>query len=438
MNSFLNYLLQSALAVTVLYGVFKLLFERLANFAFNRFFLLGSVFFALVIPLLHISMAANVSSLSVPGTPGLYLLPEISLGATSQSFSASQFWMGIYGFGALLLSLRFLRQLLHLAQLKKSSSACEQYQGYRIAYTNQRSPAFTFGRTIFLSHSVNFSPAEKEVILAHERVHVKQLHSLDILLLEATIILQWFNPVIWLLKKSLRDQHEFLADRAGVKAAPDFNFYARQIIGQVLNVSPSALTHNFSSSQLKKRIIMMQQKTTLRSAIARTALVLPIAGFLFYSIACDGAKPGITPQPTDKTTASAHVEKAAGELETRPSFKGDNMAMYDYISANIKVPEMNDPQLGKVFASFVVKADGKVTEVKILKGVGEPYDSEVTRVFAGMPNWNPARKNGKAVDMKMVVPIAFNSQNAGSNTQRKATKNNGLLFRGFESKFDGC
>jgi TonB family protein len=346
--------------------------------------------------------------------------------------------MGIYGCGLILLLLRFLRQLWGLAQLKRNSLAVEQHRDYTLVYSDQQNPAFTFGSTIFLSNSANFSPEEKEIILAHELVHVRQKHTLDILLLEAVILVQWFNPVIWLLKNSLRDQHEFLADQGGMKAAPDLNSYTRQIIGQILQVSPAALTHNFSNSQLKKRIIMMQQKTTLRNVIARAALTLPVAGVLFYAIACDAAQQEITPTQTEQTEVSISTKKIAEKTEVMPSFKDDAMDMYTYISENIKVPEMSDPQLGKVFAEFVVNADGKVTEVKILKGVGEPYDSEVTRVFTGMPNWNPARKNGKPVAMKMVIPIAFKSQNAPGNTNSKSSKNDGILFKGFESKFAGC
>lgn len=438
MNSFLNYLLQSALAVTVLYVVFRLLFERLANFKFNRFFLLGSVVFALVIPLLHIPVATNSGSNAVVGASGFYQLPEVTLSAAAPGFSATQIWFSIYGFGVLLLALRLLRQLFRISKLKKNSLHTEHYQNYTLVYTEQQNPAFTFGRTIFLSNTGNFSPAEKEVILAHELVHVNQRHTLDILLLEAVIILQWFNPVVWLLKNSLRDQHEFLADQAGVKAAPDFNFYTRQIIGQVLNVSPFALTHNFSSSQLKKRIIMMQQKTTLRKALTRAACAFPVAGILFYAIACDGAKQEIKPTQTEKTEASANAQKNEEQPDVMPSFKENEMAFYTYMAENIRIPEINKAQEGKVFAEFVIDAAGKVTEVHVLKGMGAPFDLEVVRVLANMPAWTPALKNGKPVSMKMVVPVAFKGQD-GSSASTNTRKKDATFFKGFESTIaTGC
>jgi TonB family protein len=325
-----------------------------------------------------------------------------------------------------------LRQLWQLVQLKKHSFSAEVHPGYTLVYTNQQQPAFTFGRTIFLSHSGNFSPAEKEIILAHEQVHVKQKHTLDMLFLEAIIIFQWFNPVVWLLKSSLRDQHEFLADQAGVKAAPDLHFYTRQIIGQVLNVSPFALTHNFSSSQLKKRIIMMQQKTTLHRLITRAALALPVAGILFYTIACETAQQEVAPAQTEQPVTSADAKKDAEQSNVMPSFKGNETALFTYLAENIKVPEISKAQEGKVFAEFVVAANGKVTDVKILKVLGEPFDSEVVRVLTNMPAWNPARKQGQPVSMQMVVPVAFKSN--ASNTRKKTA----FRYNSFENTLGGC
>lgn len=127
---------------------------------------------------------------------------------------------------------------------------------------------------------------------------------------------------------------------------------------------------------------------------------------------------GITPQTQAKVAAAPKKQaKSQGELigkvfsvvEHMPEFPGGAPELYQYLARNIKYPKsaMERKVQGRVISQFVVKKDGSITDVKIVKGVDAELDAEAVRVISGMPKWKPGMQNGKAVDVKYTVPVTF-------------------------------
>ena len=133
---------------------------------------------------------------------------------------------------------------------------------------------FSFWDTIYISDRVELTE-EFQDILEHERTHVKSRHSIDVLLIELIQIAFWFNPMIYVYKTALRQTHEYLAD-AAVLEQTSRKTYGTMLLKQSLSGLEIALTHQFFHSHIKKRINMMYQKKSGRSAWLKYALAVPV------------------------------------------------------------------------------------------------------------------------------------------------------------------
>jgi protein TonB len=95
--------------------------------------------------------------------------------------------------------------------------------------------------------------------------------------------------------------------------------------------------------------------------------------------------------------------------ETMPEFPGGLEQLYLYIGKNLRYPGVsgNERIEGKVYVSFLVKKDGSISEVEVLKGMGKGFDTEAVRLVKSFPKWKPGKMYGKPVDMKMTLPVVF-------------------------------
>ena len=117
-------------------------------------------------------------------------------------------------------------------------------------------------------------------ILEHENAHVSQGHTFDILFTELVIVFLWFNPVLWLLKRSILLNHEYLADKSSIKGSPGIKEYQYKLLNLQTSLMNVPLAHNFSSL-IKNRIVMINKKPTPKSAALKNIIILPVAAILF-------------------------------------------------------------------------------------------------------------------------------------------------------------
>ncbi|MDX5346221.1 MAG: M56 family metallopeptidase [Hymenobacteraceae bacterium] len=408
MTNTIEYLLQSGLSVSLLYLFYRLVLANRKNLQLNRFFLLFGLLFSLIIPLVQVKMPAGAA---LPAALPANLLPELVLRkvqAEAQEFSVFKVLFWAYGTGVLVLLLRFLGQLFSLFRLQKNSVSTEKYQGITVVKVNKPVQPFSFGSRVFLYSKANLAEDSQKIILEHELVHVRQWHTLDVVVAELVAVLHWYNPVVWLYKNSLRDVHEFLADQSAVRSAKSISDYSRHILSQAMFTDTYALTHTLFNSQLKKRVMMMNQKTSTRHAFARAGMALSFVFVLFYCIACNTADEELVPvqaEAANKTNSEAGKEAVVDQADVMPVPEGGMEAFYKHIMDNLKTEKPG--KNGKVFVEFVVNKAGQVQDAKVLKGMGEPFDSKALSAVSSYPKWEPGIKDGKPVAVKLVVPIAF-------------------------------
>ena len=290
----IGHVLPIAATVAVLWLVYRLLFHNSNRLYFNRYFLLTSMLLALAMPLLGLLSGMEVPQMAtlkqnmfngmmlseiIVTTDGQPVLPEVTVttDATPLRFSLWQVIGGIYLIGVGVMTLLFLFKLGKLVVLiirspKRKMSSCTA------VFTGREQGSFSFFRYAFFPNE-NVDPD----IMRHEMSHIAHHHSWDILFAEVMMILQWFNPFIYLYKKELQSLHEYQADRDVVATGVDKKNYMMLILQQCTAVDFSGMSNNFSLILTKKRIKMITRNEKAKGLWWRLLATLPVLAFLMIA-----------------------------------------------------------------------------------------------------------------------------------------------------------
>ena len=290
----IGHLLPIAATIAVLWLVYRLLFHNSNRLYFNRFFLITSMLLALAMPMLGLLSGMEVPQMAIlkqnmfngmmlsevivthDGQP---MLPEVivTTNTTPSRFSVWQVMGGIYLIGVGVMTLLFLIKLGRLVVLiirspKRKMSSCTA------VFTGREQGSFSFFCYAFFPNE-NVDPD----IMRHEMSHIAHHHSWDILFAEVMMILQWFNPFIYLYKKELQSLHEYQADRDVVATGVDKKNYMMLILQQCTAVDFSGMSNNFSLILTKKRIKMITRNEKAKGLWWRLLATLPVLAILMIA-----------------------------------------------------------------------------------------------------------------------------------------------------------
>ena len=320
-----GHLLPIAATIAVLWLVYRLLFRNSNRLHFNRYFLLTSMLLALAMPLLGLISGLEVPQMAtlkqnmfnatmlneVIVTPdGQPVLPEVSVTTTTPSrFSVWQVIGGVYLLGVGVMTLLFLIKLGRLVALiirspKRKMDGCTAVYLSAVPepVEGPQRGSFSFFRYAFFPNE-NVDPD----ILRHEISHIEHHHSWDILFAEVMMILQWFNPFIYLYKKELQSIHEYQADRDVVATGVDKKNYMMLILQQCTAVDFSGMSNNFSLILTKKRIKMITRNEKAKGLWWRLLATLPVLAVLLI------ANTKVTAQ--EKTAVDKPITVEMGQFE---------------------------------------------------------------------------------------------------------------------------
>lgn len=416
MNNLFIYLAQAGLSLAIMFATFWLIMRNSPFLRFSRFFLLTALILSVFLPIINLKIPVQSS-----GSGYIYLLNDVVVtpseiaGTLYDQLSYSKVIWTIYFSGAGFFLLRFIFQLFSLGLMIFQSGIIKR-NGFNIIITNYKNSAFSFFNFVFLGNSNN-KQSEIDKILAHERVHIQQFHSIDIIFLEFVTILQWFNPVIWFYRRTIKSLHEFLADEGVLMQGINMSEYQKMLFNQTFEVQFYNLTNNFNHSLLKRRFIMMSQVKENKQFVLKMMLLLPVSilVLLFISISFT---PKIIAQNNGKAIETKSEMKPSEQpqedalfmvVEQMPEYPGGEDARIKFMVENIKYPEearKNGVQ-GMVYVSFEVDKDGKISNIKTLRGIGSGCDEEAERVISLMPAWKPGLQKGKPVRVQFNMPIRF-------------------------------
>jgi TonB family protein len=298
-------------------------------FRANRIFLLFSVIFSLLLPLLNIPVYAPQTNLiaEVRITPYQNLLETVIVGSQGLSETvetavvSSSIIIWLYLVGTVIFLLLFLFRSVQIWQLIKSSEV-KTLDGYKLVVVNSSISPFSFLKYIFISR--NFKDKEgHQRMLQHEMEHVKQGHTFDVLILEILIIFQWFNPFIWILRRAIRENHEYLADKAVLLRGVRPEEYKQLLLSQFIG-GPLMATSHFNYSLVKNRIYMMTKIESSKLAFARFLPGLLLATGLVIMFACEPKNNSVWYFVND--TAPSVISEAETKNTISAVFNGDTLS----------------------------------------------------------------------------------------------------------------
>jgi len=272
------YLIKSTLCFAVLFGFYKLVLENKALHHFKRYYLLASLIFSLIIPLITFTYTTTQ-------TPEEAWISDFSRAWESSTITTSPtitapektnylpylLW-SLYGIGLLIFGSRFALNLIRLIRKIKSAETLNKSY-FTLALLSQSIIPHSFLKYIFLSKKPFQNREIPSEVIAHEATHVRQKHSLDILFIELVQVLFWFNPLFWIAKNSIKLNHEFLADQGVIQEQNDLYQYQNILLDYASSTHHTTLESSFSYSSTKKRILMLSQ-TFSRKRLAISALLL--------------------------------------------------------------------------------------------------------------------------------------------------------------------
>jgi len=278
MSDFLLYALESAACLALFYAAYRFFLKNETYFLLNRFYLISGLLLSFIIPGFKVT-SPFLRARAFSNPVGLISTPDIA----SRVFGWPDVLLALYAAGALVFLARFALHLIKLHSVLKKSG-WRAWRDCRVVSVDGEFTPFSFLNVVFLNERA-VSADNLERILAHERVHIHQLHSLDVLLMELVITLQWFNPFVWPYKKSLQETHEYLADHGVIAQGFSAARYKLLVFEQHVGAQLFELTHSFKQSQIKRRLTMMSKVKSGNAAKLKLFIVLPLASFLVLAFA---------------------------------------------------------------------------------------------------------------------------------------------------------
>ena len=413
-TQFLTYDLKVAVLLAVFYFCYRLLMERETLHHLNRLVLLSTLALSMVLPLCVITLHETVwvepqpAAVVAPGTTPAYEALGDRLAETASAVWWQWLLAGVIVAGMAARLLFLLQSYLKLYRLMASGEYYPMADGIRLCVVEAPVAPFSWMQTIVVSRHDYME--HNPLLLQHERGHIRLHHSWDIVFVEMLTVLQWFNPVVWLLSRDLRTVHEFEVDASVLSQGADMAQYISLLTAKATGIQACALANGINTSNLKKRIDMIIKRKSPRLAWLRALYVAPVVALSLAATAetvteyktkepqkkvvvkkgrknsqvkmnskaievkeaeaGKTAEKPLTAQPKDEPQSETGI--VFGICEQMPRFPGGDVELMKFIAKNIKYPVAATKWgvQGRVFVRFIVEKDGSVTSPEVVKTTG--------------------------------------------------------------------
>ncbi|MFU1858810.1 energy transducer TonB [Sphingobacterium sp. NGMCC 1.201703] len=456
------YLMIVNVSLIISFALYRLIFRKLTFFQWNRIYLIGMIIFSLLAPIgIFIELPKNeVIAYSIPMVD-LSGYMDIAISSPKEQpiylvdILTYVYWTGV--------AIACMLLLVRVIQLLRALRHKHDYL------------SFSFFNKIVIGGSIT----DKGSIASHERVHVEQGHSYDLLLMELLKIFNWFNPILYFFQKELKFQHECIADEV---CSTDKVAYAEMLVAHALKVDHLALTHEFSNhSFLKKRIMMLfknksaRKKRLLYAAVLPMLLVVMGSTLVFNTTRAKDIVSDVESsinqvelttatemmkvedglftnnrelrsdttknrKVTDAKQAKLDAERAAAErqmkdgntkldsldpafnaiftaVEVNPEPIGGMVNFMNWVATNYTYPKeaLEKKANGIIEISFVVEKDGSLSDFKVKRDLGYGTKEAALELMKKARKWKPGIQNGQAVRVAYTLPIRLNLSDGKEN-----------------------
>lgn len=427
----MTYLLISNLSLALFFLIYRFGLRKLTFFTMNRWYLLGSVLIAYIMPL-FLFIELQVPEIMQITLPVLDLTGNaVQVSPTSAEVQSQQpgwladkwmqlgYWLGVLIAAGLLLS--------RVLQLVVGRLSVRNIHG-----------SYSFFNIVKL----NVKNEDTKMIREHEDIHVKQGHSYDIMFMEIIRVFNWFNPLLIWIRDELKYQHEFIVDE---QFAENKVAYAELLVAYAMNVHPNQLSHEFSNkSLLKERINMIfKDKSNTRNRLFYLS-ILPLAA-LILALVINCKSPNKEKTESEAVIAESPTTEASGDstviieekkvptvaeegnrlpdpivtdpnegrvypfddVEVLASYPGGLDQFRKEVSMGIVYPQaaIDAGAKGKIELLFMINRKGEISSISVLKDIGYGTGEACVAALKKTKKWKPAIVNGKPVAVNFVMPI---------------------------------
>ncbi|WP_417014824.1 M56 family metallopeptidase [Alistipes sp.] len=414
MYQFLIYSLKVGACLAVFWLFFRLLLSRETFHGFNRVVLLGGMAVSFLLPLCVITLRRELPPLSAD-----QLVVPLSVATTPQTgaaFSSKVLAGVLFLTGAVASLLWRLGSLVAVWRLIRRGRRERLDDGAWLIRVSQSVTPFSWGRCIVLPERLG--AADETSILLHERAHVRLHHTFDLLLVDLAGCLQWFNPAVWILRRELRQVHEYEADEAVLESGVDPRSYQMLLIKKAVGERWYSVANSLSHSKLKDRIAMMLRKKSSRWAAARALLLLPLVGVALGAFA--ETRYVVSDERLVNGKREIRIEEgqpAAAEIEGRPLIlvDGRRVSTLDSLRPE-QIASVTVRKDSLVLSTYGEEAREGVILVTLRRPADEPAsDSAALRIggsrLPGVPASDPATATEPIAESSPVVGSSVLSGN---------------------------
>ena len=433
----INYIVQVLLFQTVFLVVYDLILKKETFFQWNRAYLIFTSLFAYIIPLLKFpTISQNLPK------EYMVMLPEVMLSPTAYmekyidwSVILFEGLNMVFLIGIAIATLLFMFKLWQIVRLISNNNS-ERTKEYNLVLLKESNMAFSFFNFIFLGITMK----QKDEIIQHELIHVKEKHSMDLLLFEIQKIVFWFNPYSYMYQKRISEIHEYIADNRSVSKKDRSTFY-HSLLAKTFAVDKFDFVNAFNKQSLiKKRIIMYGKNKSKEILKFKYLFIIPIlAGMVLYN-SCEvkdsetsknqyveqekseeeNQKIGTNENTDSEISGNISQEVPFTMIDQTPIFPGcenaeDQKACFiqkitEHVAVNFNASISKnlgmEPGKKKIFVQFTIDKEGNITNIKS-RGPHKDLETEAVRVASSLPQMQPGVENGNKVAVKFTLPITL-------------------------------
>ncbi len=436
---FLAYSLLASTLLIVVWAVYKCVLANTGCFRFNRILLLSCITLAFVFPIFILN-SFWVADIMVNNIEIAFNPVEIAYIANTVSEQITPIWdyiVTLYLIGVIVMILYFLVSLVRLALFILKGEHIKQDDCRIILHRHNSVAPFAWCGYIMMPRRDWYEFGQ--MIVCHEKAHIECRHWIDLLFMQAAIIITWYCPAIWLLRNELHTLHEYEADSRVLASGVKREEYQMFLIKKTVGARFATLSNCLNHSSLKKRITMMLSSKQTGTARVRAFVMVPAMALALIGLATPAVsavinevsaatpvedlrykiseKSDSTIRVTERNSDMVVTEKADADnavpfikTETAPNFPGGKDKLRAFINKNIKFPETayKDGVLNMdAVVQLTIAKDGVVKDAKIVKSSGKTLDGEALRVAFMLPQFHPGLNNGLPAESSYTLEFNY-------------------------------
>lgn len=368
----MDFIVKISIGLAVTWLFYWLLLRRLTFYRWNRLFLLVYPAMAFLVPFIDITDLLHHQGDDKAWLRAIPVLEQYAFRMEPQErivwLTPASIGLMVLAAGSIVMAARLCWQYWSLRKAVSGAVLLADDEA-RLYHLNKRIVPFSFGRSIYLNKDLH-TEAELQEILRHEFIHVKQRHSLDMIWGELLCIINWYNPFAWLLRHAIRQNLEFIADHQVLANGVDRKQYQYMLL-KVTGMSSFSVANNFNLSSLKKRIIMMNKKTSATVHLLRFVLIVPVLAVLL--LAFRSVTHADLPSPSNLIAEKMFADTAVDSETFIALAGGDTIRLTANWVIHDTVPKRKTALPDSIEHIYINKKNNAVM-IRLKNGTEEKYD----------------------------------------------------------------